>query len=641
MDKNVTLQTLDKDLKRELRINNYLQVWNRSLLVQANQNIIGSTVFLGKQIGILSNSFSMSLKEQTAVLSRGLSKINRALSDIESNIVAVGETLKLQTNILKSTLDKLDEIHDTLKHPLEVESKEQFERGVQWLEKGFLTEAADAFRVSIEKNPTNFLSHFYLGVLYLCGKDEDDDVIDFAKSEEELKLAIKYSKPDITETYVKQYVVAMHQHLSDLYYALGSSGQDEENNYQLAYEELQKAMEIDNSLQTKVCLISRLMKCANKLGKTDDVLDFAKFGFIHDNSLLSFLVDESFSEYHNDFVRIIDEIRPEIKKRIIDFLSSPELYDDDGVISNVAIEIINQHDSVDSYELLSYLYGSLIGIEKKPIHELYGIYLTPIDPYEYDQDLAELYYKDDERWEKNMNADDDSFNEREFDRYMSKMNSMLEKRQPLWTNLEYNEASNLKCKIDKISNYPFKSWFCELRSDQIQGVNLLLGESLLLALFLGTDDSLVEEKIEQLRCYISDKHLESSICNIQKDLYLVAERNEYSKILDLINDAYRIPLKDYFSVIEKEAKTKFFNNSECYKSSYDERFNKLVLLSSKTITLPNGKELDCSSVGFQDLSSSSLTKQRYGFKEKADTKRVEYERVQAEKKEAEKKQNIL
>lgn len=322
MSEKVTLQTIDKDLKRELRINNFIGLMNENQLVKVNENIVGSTMFLSKQVGTLGKSFSDAIEEQTAVLRNNLYAMGHVLTDIESNIIAVGEVLKRQNEILNTTLEKLDEIHNTLKHPLEVESKEQFERGIQWMEKGFLAEAVDAFKESIEKNPTNYLSHFYLGVLFLCGKDEDDDVIDFEKSENELKLAIKYSKPDGDNALVKQYIVAIHQHLSDLYYAIALSGKNENENYNLAYDELQKALKIDKSEDTQVCLSSRLIKCANKLGKSESVIKYAKVGFLNDNSLLSLLCDDDLSQYHEQFVEIIDRCRPTIKERINDLLTS-------------------------------------------------------------------------------------------------------------------------------------------------------------------------------------------------------------------------------------------------------------------------------------------------------------------------------
>lgn len=350
MDKQVTLQTIDKDLKRELRINNYLQVCNRNQLVNVNKNIIGSTSFLSKQIQFLGNSFYNAIDEQTAILEKELSGINFSLRGIESNIVTVGRTLKYQTQILNDTLEKLDEIHNTLKHPLEVESKEQFERGIQWLEKGFLTEAVDAFKTSIEKNPTNYLSHFYLGVLYLCGKDEDDDVVDFSKSEEELKLAIKYSKPDSDNNLVKQYIVAIHQHLSDLFYAKALSGDEPDKNYAFAYEELQKVLKLDSSEETVVCLASRLIHCASKLGKSSDVIEYAKIGFLNDNSSLCYLVDDDLLRYRNEFIQIIDEVRPIIKDRVNHMLTSDKPNDLSAL--NEIISITNKEES-DSYVALS------------------------------------------------------------------------------------------------------------------------------------------------------------------------------------------------------------------------------------------------------------------------------------------------
>lgn len=382
MSKEVTLQTIDKDLKRELRINNFVGLMNNNQLVNANRNIIGSTMLLSKQVGALSNSFSKAIEEQTSVLDNELSKIGFVLTGIESNIVTVGEILKRQNSILKTTLEKLDEIHDTLKHPLEVESKEQFERGIQWMEKGFLAEAVEAFKVSIEKNPTNYLSHFYLGVLYLCGKDEDDDVIDFKQSEKELKLAIKYSRPDGDNELVKQYIIAIHQHLSDLYYAIALTGENEKENYELAYKELQSALKIDNSEQMQTSLASRLIKCANKNGNPDKVLEYAGVGFLNDNSLLSLLCDNELAEYHERFIEIIDECRLLIKDRINMILT-----EESGNLEALSKVIdITKDSDCNSYISLSTIQSVLVSAGSAPIAVAAG----PASPEEEADELTDF-----------------------------------------------------------------------------------------------------------------------------------------------------------------------------------------------------------------------------------------------------------
>ncbi|MBA7571822.1 hypothetical protein ES708_13591 [subsurface metagenome] len=50
---------------------------------------------------------------------------------------------------------------------------------------------------SIEKDDTNFITHFQAGKLYLYGIDEDDDVIDIEKAEKHLRLSARYAESEI------------------------------------------------------------------------------------------------------------------------------------------------------------------------------------------------------------------------------------------------------------------------------------------------------------------------------------------------------------------------------------------------------------------------------------------------------------
>ena len=444
MGKEVTLQTIDKDLTRELRINNFIGLMNQNQLIKANQNIVGSTMFLSKQVGTLSNTFCNALSGQTAILNNTLSRIGFALSSIDSNIVAIGELLKQQNSILTTTLEKLDEIYNTLKHPLEVESKEQFERGIQWMEKGFLTEAAEAFQISIEKNPTNYLSHFYLGVLYLCGKDEDDDVVDFEKSETELKLAIKYSKPDVDNNLVKQYIIAIHQHLSDLYYAKALLGENEKDNYELAYKELQKALKIDDSEATVTCLASRLIRCANRLEKPDDVIKYAGKGFLNDSSLLSLLCDDELSQYHEQFIEIIDECRMVIRERINNLLIEE---------TGDAKLLLKSIESSDGSDCSTYLALSTILSD-----------LTPDAP---DPKAIETITREPARaysvsvydWEAQKIALIKFVMENTSCRGLAEAKKTVETKNPLFNHLTKKEAENLEEKLE------LAGFYCEIEED--------------------------------------------------------------------------------------------------------------------------------------------------------------------------------
>ncbi len=257
-----------------------------------------------------------SINTQTSVISSSANTIVGALETIDLDIKDVITAMKKQTAIQKKTLEVLEEIHETLKHPLEAESNELFERGSQWMSKGFLSDSVEAFQQSIQKNPTNFLAHYYLGLIYLCGKNEDDDMIDLDKAEEELKLAIKYSRPDLEDNYVKQYAVMMHQAYSDFYYTKALLGETSEQNYENAYQELMKALSIDSSVETKKCLNSRLVKCSGKTNRCKELVQYAKFGFLHDYACLNYFMDPDLAGRRTELTTAVNDARMEIQNTI-------------------------------------------------------------------------------------------------------------------------------------------------------------------------------------------------------------------------------------------------------------------------------------------------------------------------------------
>ena len=360
MSDEISLQTIDRVVRRGQEISKLLSNNYVNQVFEDNQELIGysseilnsletmnrdttyNTVEIVAAINKSSNIFSQSLdshtektqaslKEvssdilgalgvQTAILSSQISfsseVIVDALRSIDCDIRLICAGMNEQTDIQKKTLQKLIEIHETLKHPLEVESNELLERGTSWMSKGFLSDSAKAFLQSIQKNPTNFLAHYYLGVIYLCGKNEDDDMIDLAKAEEELKLAIKYSKPDLVNNYVKQYAVMMHKSYSDLYYTKALMRQNPEQNYENAYQELMKALSIDNSIETKKCLNSRLVKCSNKTNRIYELTKYATFGFTNDYSFLSYFNDKDLINRKTELLSSIEEARHEILEKI-------------------------------------------------------------------------------------------------------------------------------------------------------------------------------------------------------------------------------------------------------------------------------------------------------------------------------------
>ena len=283
---------------------------------EVRRSIAKQTADLEDSIGRATSDIVGSVALQTQILSSKIQDVDDALKVIDLDIKDVMIAMKEQTAIQTKTLQVLEEIHETLKHPLEAESNELFERGSQWMAKGFLSDSVDAFLQSIEKNPTNYLTHYYLGVIYLCGKNEDENMIDLDKAENEFKLAIRYSKPDLGDKHVKQYAILMHQNYSDLFYTRALMGENSEHNYENAYQELMKALALDDSEETQSCLNSRLVKCSNRTNRAKELTQYATVGFANDYACLSYFTDPELVERKPELTTAVKNSREMLLEKI-------------------------------------------------------------------------------------------------------------------------------------------------------------------------------------------------------------------------------------------------------------------------------------------------------------------------------------
>ena len=358
MDNNISLQTIDRVVTRTkditkilsddtinqiLRNNNELIGYSSSLIkslekmesqreIESLRNLKAAAVSTSTIASYISNQTEEiaseinkstteivnSINDQTSILSYQVDSINKSIKKageelsyvlecIDSDIRMIGIMKKDELKIQRKTFEKLCEIHDTLKHPLTVEANELIERGVTMMSKGFLPESVSAFNQAIEKDPTNFLPHFYLGQLFLCGINDDDCVIDFEKSEKEFNLAVRYSKPDLGIVYVKKYAVSIHQYFSDLYYAKAIKGGNPQENFEKAYQELLTALSIDKSVETKKCLNTRLIRCASRTNLKKELYQYAVFGFTNDYATLSLLGDEALASEKDSLLDALKE----------------------------------------------------------------------------------------------------------------------------------------------------------------------------------------------------------------------------------------------------------------------------------------------------------------------------------------------
>ena len=148
---------------------------------------------------------------------------------------SVNNTINLGLGLLGNKIDvlsedvssKLDEIQDILNNPRLTQSRELYREALRSYKRGFYEEALADCLGAIEKNKTDYISWYLLGLIYLYGAGENSNVINLDKAEEAFANATKYIKPDIPKSNEAKLLA------SEIFYHLGFSQLAKSNDYLL------------------------------------------------------------------------------------------------------------------------------------------------------------------------------------------------------------------------------------------------------------------------------------------------------------------------------------------------------------------------------------------------------------------------
>lgn len=159
------------------------------------RSIIASNDALAREFGAGFDSLNSTLDWG---FGRVIGEVAELRAEFSYGMGLVLEQLRIQNRILDGILDRLDAIHETLKHPLLTQARELSKIGMDRTLKGLLQEGLEALLESAEKNRTDFLVQLQIGKLYLYGRNATDDVIDPPKAEEHLRLSARYANSEIS-----------------------------------------------------------------------------------------------------------------------------------------------------------------------------------------------------------------------------------------------------------------------------------------------------------------------------------------------------------------------------------------------------------------------------------------------------------
>ena len=264
---------------------------------------------------------------------------------------SVNNTINLGIGLLGNKIDvlseeissKLDEIQEILDNPRLTQSRELYRQSLISYKKGFYEEALEDCLGAVEKNKTDFISWYLLGLIYLFGAGENGNVINLDKAEEAFANAAKYIKPDIPKSN------EAHLMASEIFYHLGFTRLAKSNDFLIENkidESNTKLLEAENASSmayqlSKENLIAgyEQAKSLHFLGKDDDSLKLLEELIRKEkNFAIKSVNDKNFESLWTDIEKLIERLKLEACQLIRESL--------DEFINKISSGIDTGHNSI-------------------------------------------------------------------------------------------------------------------------------------------------------------------------------------------------------------------------------------------------------------------------------------------------------
>jgi tetratricopeptide (TPR) repeat protein len=249
-------------------------------------------------------------------LRQGFDETNKNLYRIQGAIADMSDAL----------CDRLDVIHGILDNPLMTQARELYRLAVIELSKGFFEEGRDYLKQALEKNKTDYLSWYLLGMVYLFGKGKYSNVINFDDAISALTNAAKYIDPDIQEdpdakelaANILRYLGSAKLQRREELYAAGKTD-DERTLLAGARKAYEGALAYSGN--EKMSLIARynIARCKALLGDTNGVV--ANLGYLIDEDAAYYRMaakESDFDAIRGDFNLLIEKMRTDYYRKAKD-----------------------------------------------------------------------------------------------------------------------------------------------------------------------------------------------------------------------------------------------------------------------------------------------------------------------------------
>jgi len=138
------------------------------------------------------------IREQTRRVASELGSIGSSIEDLRSDLnmgfSLMVERLEEQIALTGAVIEELQGIHKTLKSPLITQADELFRLGYDNLRRGLFDKALECFLRSEKLYDVNPLLQCRMGMVYLQGRDDTENLVNLPEAERHMLLAAKYAK---------------------------------------------------------------------------------------------------------------------------------------------------------------------------------------------------------------------------------------------------------------------------------------------------------------------------------------------------------------------------------------------------------------------------------------------------------------
>lgn len=301
----------------------------RTAISEQTRNIVASNEALESTLGAGFDAVE-------GTLTWGFNRISNIMEDIDASIEGlradfnynmglVLQEIRIINRNFDSLLGKLDAIYKTLENPTLTQAREFYRIGGDRLEKRLLDKALESFIKAEEKNDTDFFIQFQLGMLFLYGIDEDDNVVDLIKAKKHLLDAARYAKAEIgVDDSFKKLAAEALFYASIANYALIDETKEIGGHYEiepLLKEAIQLCFDSYNLFPELIESLYHLAKYSAQLNEKSDAIKYLEEAIAKDrNYALKVDIDHAFdpvrSEVFELLLRLKQDRENEFKSKI-------------------------------------------------------------------------------------------------------------------------------------------------------------------------------------------------------------------------------------------------------------------------------------------------------------------------------------